>query len=117
MRVDELIDYCLTKPGAWRDQPWDETPVTKVDKKVFVFFGEDTIGVKCGDNRDEADVWLQRYPEDARVMSYIGRSGWNTLDVGGSIPERELLEAIDDSYLTVVSKLPKSRRPDGWEDA
>ena len=50
-------------------------------------------------------------------MAYIGRSGWNTLRHHGSIPEQEILEAIDDSYLAVVSKLPKSRRPFGWEDA
>jgi predicted DNA-binding protein (MmcQ/YjbR family) len=45
------------------------------------------------------------------VMAYIGRSGWNTLQLNGNIPDDELREAVDDSYATVVSKLPKSRRP------
>jgi predicted DNA-binding protein (MmcQ/YjbR family) len=44
-------------------------------------------------------------------MAYIGRSGWNTLTVGASIPDDEIVEAVDASYATVVSKLPKSRRP------
>jgi predicted DNA-binding protein (MmcQ/YjbR family) len=44
-------------------------------------------------------------------MAYIGRSGWNTLRVGGAIPADDLLEAIDASYETVVSKLPKKDRP------
>ena len=41
-------------------------------------------------------------------MPYIGRSGWNTLTFGGAIPDDEILEAIDTSYDTIVSKLPKS---------
>ncbi len=95
--------------------PWDNDLVAKVDKKIFVFLGDDWIGVKCGDNRDEADEWLMRYPDDASVSPYIGRSGWNVLQVGGAIPDQEIQEAIDDSYLIVVSKLPKSRRPEGWD--
>ena len=117
MTFDELLEYCLERPGAWRDEPWEGTVVAKVDKKIFAFIGGDSLGLKCGDDRDEADHWLLRYPEDASVMAYIGRSGWNTLRVNGSIPEKELFEAIDDSYLAVVEKLPKSRRPDGWDAA
>jgi predicted DNA-binding protein (MmcQ/YjbR family) len=44
-------------------------------------------------------------------MPYIGRSGWNSLRIGGSIPDDEILEAIDASYDMVVSKLPKKDRP------
>jgi predicted DNA-binding protein (MmcQ/YjbR family) len=44
-------------------------------------------------------------------MAYIGRSGWNSLRIGGAIPDDELLEAIDASYDVVVSKLPKKDRP------
>ena len=69
------------------------------------------MGVKCGKTREEADEWLVRFPQDAAVMPYIGRSGWNTLRVGGAIPDDELLEAVDNSYDTIVSKLPKKDRP------
>jgi predicted DNA-binding protein (MmcQ/YjbR family) len=44
-------------------------------------------------------------------MAYIGRSGWNTLDIGGAIPDEEIFEAIDESYALVVAKLPKRQRP------
>jgi predicted DNA-binding protein (MmcQ/YjbR family) len=117
MTFDELLEHCLAKPGAWRDEPWEETTVAKVDTRIFAFLGDDAVGVKAGFDRDEADEWLHRYPQDASVMAYIGRSGWNTLRLGGAIPDREILEAVDDSYLMVVSKLPKKRRPDGWEEA
>lgn len=114
MTPDELLDYCLTKPGAWPDEPWDGDTVAKVHDKIFAFLGGgDSVGVKCGSNRDEADEWLLRYPDDARVMAYIGRSGWNTLDVGGAIPDEEIREAVDTSYSSVVAKLPKKHRPEG----
>jgi predicted DNA-binding protein (MmcQ/YjbR family) len=52
-----------------------------------------------------------RYPEDARKMAYIGRSGWNTVKIDGKIPDDELEELIDTSYELVVAKLPKRLRP------
>jgi predicted DNA-binding protein (MmcQ/YjbR family) len=114
MTWDELLEYCLAKPGAWQDEPWDGDIVTKVGPKIFAFFGlapGTTVGLKCGPTREIADEWLKRYPGDASVMAYIGRSGWNTLRVDGAIPADELLEAIDASYEAVVGKLPKKDRP------
>ena len=114
MTWEELLSYCLSKPGAWQDEPWDDGVVAKVGKKIFAFLGSGdsvSIGVKAGADRDEADEWLHRYPDDARVMPYIGRSGWNTLVVGGAIDDQEIIEAIDSSYDFVVSKLPKRDRP------
>ncbi len=84
MDGDELRAYCLSKPGAWQDEPWEGDIVAKV---------------------------AVRYPDDASVMAYIGRSGWNTVKVGGAVPDDEIRELVDTSYYIVVSKLPKSRRP------
>jgi predicted DNA-binding protein (MmcQ/YjbR family) len=114
MTWESLLAYCLAKPGAWQDEPWEGDVVTKVGGKIFAFFGSgDTpsVGLKCGASREAAGEWLLRYPGDASVMAYIGRSGWNTLRIGGSIPDEELLEAVDASYSAVVSKLPKKDRP------
>lgn len=112
MTPEALLAHCLGKPGAWQDEPWEGDPVAKVGEKIFAFLGDGTsVGVKCGSNRAEADEWLLQYPDDARVMAYIGRSGWNTLRVGGAIPDEEILEAVDASYDAVVAKLPRSRRP------
>jgi predicted DNA-binding protein (MmcQ/YjbR family) len=116
MTWDELLAYCLAKPGAWQDEPWEGDVVVKVGSKIFAFLGSDqepapSVGVKCGRSREEADEWLLRYPDDASVMAYIGRSGWNTLRISGAIPAEEVLEAVDASYDAVVSKLPVRERP------
>ena len=111
MTPDEVLAHCLAKPGAWQDEPWEGEVVAKVGPKIFAFLGTDSIGVKCGASREIADEWLARYPGDASVMAYIGRSGWNTLRIGASIPDDEITEAIDASYDAVVSNLPKKDRP------
>ena len=114
MTKAEMLAYCLAKPGAWQDEPWDGDVVGKVGSKIFVFLGADeaaTIGLKCGATGEAADEWLARYPHDASVMAYIGRSGWNSLRIGGAIPDDEILEAVDASYDAVVAKLPKKERP------
>jgi predicted DNA-binding protein (MmcQ/YjbR family) len=110
----ELLAYCLAKPGAWQDEPWEDDVVVKVGSKIFAFLGSgpaSAVGLKCGATREMADEWLLRYPNDASVMAYIGRSGWNTLQAEGAIPGDELREAIDASYDAVVAKLPKKDRP------
>lgn len=111
MTDDKLRKYCLAKPGAWADEPWEGDTVAKVGPRIFAFLGTRSVGLKCGPNREAADEWLARYPDDASVMAYIGRSGWNNLKVGGAIPDEEIIEAIDTSYDLIVSKLPKKDRP------
>lgn len=121
MDAADLEAFALGFPGAWPDNPWDhEYPVIKVGDapaagKIFAFLGADSVGVKAGPNRDVADEWLDRYPDDATVMAYIGRSGWNTLRLGGAIGEDEILEAVELSYRLVVGGLAKKHRPAGWE--
>ena len=119
MTPDDLQAYCLAKPGAWPDEPWEGDVVVKVGPedrgKIFAFLGAHSVGVKAGATREEADEWLARYPDDASAMAYIGRSGWNTLTLGGAIPDEEIREAVDESYAKVVSKLPRKHRPAGWD--
>lgn len=107
----EVKGYCLSKPGAWQDEPWDGDVVAKVGDKIFAFLGADTVGIKCGKGRLDADEWLAEFPDDVSVMPYIGRHGWNVLRLTGAIPVEVILEAVDASYALVVEGLPRSRRP------
>ena len=86
MTWEELLAYCLSKQGAWQDEPWEGDVVAKVGPKIFAFLGSGEplgVGLKCGASRESADEWLLRYPGDAAAEAYIGRSGWNRLRIGG----------------------------------
>lgn len=120
MDVVAVCALCESLPGAWADNPWEhEHPVYKVGPgsrgKIFAFTGATGVGVKAGRSREEADEWLAAYPGDARVMAYIGRSGWNDLNVAGAIPDDEIEDAVRHSYRLVTAGLPRALRPEGWD--
>jgi predicted DNA-binding protein (MmcQ/YjbR family) len=113
MTVEELVAYCLAKPGATEDYPWGDQELTaKVGDKVFAFIGltSGTVGLKCGVDSDEAAQWRDRYPDAITTSAYIGRYGWNSVRLDG-VPEDDLRELIDASYDDVVRRLPKAKRP------
>lgn len=103
-----LRKFALTFPGAFEDSPWDEHVVTKVGKKIFVFYGsaeEPSLGVKLPDSAEMA----RSVVPGAEPMGYgLGRHGWVTipLDRGrAGEPETELLEEwIEESYRAVAPK-------------
>jgi predicted DNA-binding protein (MmcQ/YjbR family) len=110
--VGEVVAaHALGKPGAWADEPWDGDQVAKVGDKIFAFLGSESIGLKCGRTREEADELLRTYPDDVTVMAYIGRYGWNSVRLDGALGTDEVEELIDASYNDIVSRLPKSKRP------
>ena len=108
-----VAEYCLGKPGAWPDQPWEGDTVAKVGPKIFAFLGSEggSLGLKCGRDRDEADEVIARYPGSVTAMAYIGRYGWNTFSLDGRIDLDDLLELVDASYDAVVARLPRKHRP------
>ena len=111
MNYDDVLRYCLAKPGAVPDEPWEGDPVAKVGGRIFAFLGGGQLGVKCCATVDEAAEWRQRYPGTVSVMPYIGRYGCNTVELDGAVPDDEIIELIDASYDDVVTRLPKSKRP------
>src|SRR6478735_1719943 len=71
MQYDDALAYCLGKPGAVQDEPWEGDVVVKVGGKIFAFFGMPeggTIGLKCGADADEAEGWRLELPEHVTVM-------------------------------------------------
>ncbi|MEU4672540.1 MmcQ/YjbR family DNA-binding protein [Amycolatopsis sp. NPDC023774] len=119
MRLDEVIEHCLGKPGAVETYLFGEhVLVVKVAGKAFAFIGLErpgSVGLKCGDTREEAAELRERYPESVSVLDYLGRYGWNRVDLGAhreaAVPGEELKELLDASYAAVRAKLPEARRP------
>ncbi len=40
MTWEKLLAYCLAKPGAWQDEPWEGDVVAKVGGKIFAFLSQ-----------------------------------------------------------------------------
>jgi len=113
MTLDELIAYCMAKPGAVETYPWgDAELVPKVGGKAFAFIWMEGKAVSLrASSPMVAREWQERYPGEIEPSAYIGRHGWNQVPLRGSVPDTELVELIDMSYETVVGRLPKSKRP------
>lgn len=108
----EIAAYCLARPGAEESHPWgEESLVPKVAGKMFAAISDERVWVKLGSSTEDTEPWRQRFPDHLVVAPYIGRHGWNSISLGGSIEADEVQEMLDISYDLVVAKLPRSRRP------
>jgi predicted DNA-binding protein (MmcQ/YjbR family) len=111
MTKDKLISYCMKKPGAWDDLPFDETTlVIKVGKKMFALTSEDEparVNLKC--EPMNAIILRQKY---AAVTSgyHMNKKHWNTVILNETIPDDEIKLMIDNSYKLVYDSLTKKER-------
>jgi predicted DNA-binding protein (MmcQ/YjbR family) len=116
MTRDQLVAYCLAKPGAYLDAPWGEDDnVVKVGDKIFCFLGaaDGPPAITVKNSREAVQEWRDRFPEHVDVPRYLNKSLWNAVDLHspGAPDLDDARELIDDSYRLVVEKLPKSKRP------
>ena len=97
----DVRNYCLSKPGAWEDFPFDEeTLVIKVGSKMFALMGEEEplrINLKC--EPMEAIMLRQKYKSI--------KPGYHN---DGSLTDAMLMAMIDDSYNLVFKSLKKSEK-------
>jgi predicted DNA-binding protein (MmcQ/YjbR family) len=111
MDLEEFREYCLRKPNAGESTPFGEDVlVFKVGGKIFALASLDDIpprvNLKCDPER--ALDLRDRY-EDVRPGYHMNKKHWNTVELAGRIPERELRGMIDHSYELVATRLPKQK--------
>jgi predicted DNA-binding protein (MmcQ/YjbR family) len=117
MRPAELRRRCLSFPGAEETFPFGpNTSVFKVAGKMFALsqLGADELQVslKCEPTLAEQlrDVHVEVTPG-----YHLNKRHWNTVVIGGSLPDQMIDDMIEDSYDLVVSTLPERlRRALGW---
>jgi predicted DNA-binding protein (MmcQ/YjbR family) len=113
----ELVAYALAKPGAWADEPWEGDQVVKVGSKIFLFCGSGegaAPGVSLRCQPDDVEAWRDRYPEAIGPAPYMGKRPWNRVLIDGTVADDDLLTLVDDSYDSVVARLVRRERPEGW---
>ncbi len=100
-----LLSFALSLPGAYEDHPWGET-VTKVNGKVFVFFGSEEgpssgMSVKLDESLEQALA----VPEAAPTGYGLGRAGWANVPFLPTSPPLDVLKDwVEESYRRVAPK-------------
>jgi predicted DNA-binding protein (MmcQ/YjbR family) len=99
MNIESLREYCISKKGADESFPFGEdTLVFKVKGKIFALVnlnGDLSINLKC----DPAFALELRERYSSVTPGYhMNKKHWNTVLLGGSVPDKEILSWIDHSY-------------------
>ena len=105
MNIETLREYCLSKDAVIESFPFgDDTLVFKVNGRIFVLAnleGDLTINLKC-----DPTVAIELRERYTSVIPgyHMNKKHWNTILADGSIPDKEILSWIDNSYNLVKNK-------------
>lgn len=109
--IDELRDYCLSKPYTEEGFPFDnDTLVFKVDGKMFALISvsePDTVNLKC--DPDYALELRASHPE-VQPGYHMNKKMWNTVALQEGLDDDFLRALIDHSYLEVVNTFTRKRK-------
>ncbi|MGN7454101.1 MmcQ/YjbR family DNA-binding protein [Paenibacillus pasadenensis] len=113
MNHEKLLRIGLGYPGASVKTPFDpHMPVLFVKDKMFALLGS-TGGVESVNLKVSPDeAWLQRetYPDAVLPGYHMNKRHWNTVVLGGAVPDDVVEGMLQESYLLVVAGLPKAVR-------
>ena len=114
----ELIDYCLTLPFAYEDYPFDDISDDKrwtvmrhqSNKKTFamIYVRNDKLYINLKCDPVEADFIRQIFA-DVTPGWHMNETHWNTVTLGGDVPDDELLKMIDKSYDLIKPRIKKRK--------
>ncbi len=118
MNIENVYEYCLAKKGVTEHFPFDkDTLVFKVADKMFALTslqnweaGNPSINLKC-----DPEKALELRAEFKGIVEgyHMSKKHWNTIFINKDVPDRLILELINDSYTLVWNSLPKKIR-ENW---
>lgn len=116
MTRQNLIDFCMTFPDTYEDYPFDGTAGPgvwtvmrhKANKKSFALIYERNGGLFANLKCDplEADFLRQAFV-DVTPAYHMNKAHWNTVALGGDVPEEEIKRMVANSYDLIKPKVRK----------
>ncbi|MBV9357663.1 MAG: MmcQ/YjbR family DNA-binding protein [Chloroflexi bacterium] len=107
-----VLERCRQLSGATEEFPFGQTvAVFKIGGRMFALItieGEPAqVSLKC--DPGFASLLREHYPA-VTAGYHLNKRHWNTVTLDGSVPARELLAWVDDSYALVVAGLSRAER-------
>ncbi|MEM1359495.1 MAG: MmcQ/YjbR family DNA-binding protein [Bacteroidota bacterium] len=113
MYLDELREYCLSKPATSEGLPFGpDTLVFKVAGKMFAITGLDEVDLRVNLKCDpERAIQLRERHEEIKPGWHMNKKHWNTVYLGdGDLSDEFVRELIDHSYALVAKSLTKKAK-------
>jgi len=109
MNIESIRKFCLSKPEVIEDFPFGvSTLVFKVCGKIFLLASLDEIPIRINFKCDPENAIELRERYDSVLPGYhMNKTHWNTVIIDGSVPAKEILSWVTDSYILVVNSLRK----------
>ena len=114
MTPQEILDYCLTKPGAYLECPFGPEPIcARVEGRIFaqVYPSRGWVTLKC--EPVQGIIWREQYPQAVRHGYHcplVQQPYNNTILLDGMVENGLLLEMIRYSYNRALESLRRTAR-------
>ena len=111
MNIEELRDYCISKPAVTETFPFDEnTLVFKVAGKMFLLTDlVDAFSMNIKNTPEKVLELMEQYPS-VLPGYHMNKKYWVTVMIDGSIIDSLLKRWIDESYNLVVSGFSRKEK-------
>lgn len=111
MNIEEFREYCISKPCATEDMPFDDDMlVFRICNKIFACVSmsrPDMAYMKCDPERA---LDLREQYSAIEGAYHWNKKYWNQIHFNSDVPDKLILQLVDHSYDEVVKKLTKKER-------
>ena len=114
--IQEIHDYCLSKPGAYETRPFGEYPICyRIMGKIFCQFipQESIFKVTLKTHPEQALIYRELFPSMITRGYHcppVQQPHWNTIDLNLFSDLRLLYQMMDEAYEEIVASLTKRKR-------
>lgn len=112
--TQEVLDFSLTLPETYFERPFKKYDAIAIKHKgnhkwfalIIDYQGRTLVNVKC--HPDWTEFWRSRY-DDVFPGYHMNKEHWNSIVIGGAVPDDDFKQMIFDSYH--LTKEGKNKKP------
>jgi predicted DNA-binding protein (MmcQ/YjbR family) len=111
MNIEELRDYCISKPAVTESFPFDEsTLVFKVAGKMFLLTDlVDAFSMNVKNTPEKVIELKELYPS-VLPGYHMNKIHWITVKIDGTITDTLLKQWIDESYELIIAGFTRKEK-------